>query len=454
MCEMRGRSSPSAFLNQNLFGASGGEEYNAWRVGHPRGQARLYRRSQVTASYMTMDSVFTIESFSSTPYPRAGTIDTCHGTVSTPAYMPVGTFGPVRLLDVDELRSARAPIVLANALHVHTSVGSETVQEFGGIGEFTGWKGPTLTDSGGYQVSYMWQSGTHSLEQGERKHSPDSPVERITDDGVRIRSPRSGQRYWLTPEYAMEIQAMIGADIVMAFDQPTFDTDSLVDATESLARSHRWTVRSLEHWKRLEATGVARPNRLFLPIVQGGRHKQLRRESAQFTVDLNPVGIAVAGESIGIDPDISAETVSMVRDVIPPAKPLYAMGLGGGPEGFFKAVAQGVDIFDNTSPTRLGRCGYALISPNGGGTPSNHFRLSLKKGCYALDKSPVDPDCQCKTCRNYSRGYLRYLLRLGDPLGMRLLSYHNLWFMCSLSRLIRDAVLGGTFCSLYKGWLQ
>jgi queuine tRNA-ribosyltransferase len=403
---------------------------------------------------MNTENIFKIEFADNSSSMRAGIISTPHGLVQTPTYMPVGTYGPVRLIDVDELRAAGAPLVLANAFHVHTTIGSDAVHKLGGLAEFTGWRGPTLTDSGGYQVSYMWRSGTHSVEEGKRQHASDSPIEKITDNGVRVRSLQSGQRYWLTPEYAMEIQAMIGADIVMAFDQPTFDTDSLSDASESLARSHQWTLRSMTHWNHLKTKQQIPQGSVFFPIIQGGRYEELRRQSAQFIVDLDTAGIAVAGESIGINPDISAETIDMVRSVIPKEKPLYAMGLGGGPEGFFKAVERGADIFDNTSPTRLGRCGYALIMPDTGGTPKNHFRISLKKGLYAFDQSPVDPACQCKTCKNYTKAYIRYLLKLGDPLGMRLLSYHNLFFMCNLSRLIREAICSNNFYSLYNKWLR
>ncbi|MEK9135682.1 MAG: tRNA-guanine transglycosylase, partial [Bacteroidota bacterium] len=159
---------------------------------------------------------------------RAGSLRTEHGIIETPTYMPVGTFGPVRLIDVEELRSMRAPIVLGNSLHLDMTVGHDVIRQLGGLAKFTGWNGPTLTDSGGYQVSYLWRSGTHSLEGGERRHRPESPIEKITDEGIKMRSITTGERYWLTPERAMEIQAHIGADIVMAFDQPTFDTDDIV----------------------------------------------------------------------------------------------------------------------------------------------------------------------------------------------------------------------------------
>nr|VFJ42582.1 MAG: tRNA-guanine transglycosylase [Candidatus Kentron sp. DK] len=384
---------------------------------------------------------------------RAGTLLTEHGPVATPTYMPVGTFGPVRLLDVEELREAGAPLVLANAFHVHSTVGADRVEKLGGLARFTGWRGPTLTDSGGYQVSYMWHSGNHSMEAGGRGQKTCSPIEKITDQGARVRNLTTGERYLLSPEYAMEIQARIGADIVMAFDQPTFDTDSLEDARRSLRRTHDWLARSHAHWRQLKQTGIAKEWQTLFPIIQGGRFRELRRESAAICIDLDPPGIAIAGESIGIDPDVSARTLEMVRDLIPVDKPLYAMGLGGGPEGFFKAVSRGVDLFDNTSPTRLGRCGYALLSPEAGGTPENHFRLALKKGRYQDDESPLDPGCACKTCRNYSRAYLRYLLKLKDPVGMRLVSFHNIYYMCHLGRLIREAIASRTLARLQAAWI-
>lgn len=386
--------------------------------------------------------------------PRAGIIVTHNGPVLTPTYMPVGTFGPVRLIDVEELRAARAPIILGNSYHLESTIGSEVIHRLGGLANFTGWKGPTLTDSGGYQVSYMWRSGTHSMDQGQRKHRFNSPIEKITDEGVRIKSLSTGQRSWLTPERAMEIQGLIGADIVMAFDQPTFDTDSFEDAQASLRRAHAWILRSKTCWEQLKPEGRAPYWQTFFPIIQGGRYKALRRDSAKFAVDLDTSGIAIAGESIGIVPAISAETLEMVRDILPYEKPLYAMGLGGGPEGFFEAVIRGVDIYDNTSPTRMGRCGLALVSPASGGTPEKHFRIDLTKGKYRDDSSQIDLNCGCKTCLNYSRAFLGHLFKIQDALGMRLVSYHNLWFMCNLSRLIRESILSLSFEKLYRHWLQ
>ena len=384
---------------------------------------------------------------------RAGKLVTHHGTVRTPVYMPVGTYGPVRLIDSLEMREAGAEIVLGNSLHLEMTAGSREIEALGGLARFTSWDGPTLTDSGGYQVSYWWRSGTHSLESGERKHATHSPVERITSQGARIRSLTTGQPFWLTPEGAMEIQGRLGADIVMAFDQPTFDTDAYDKALESLQRSHSWVDRSFKHWDHLKQTGGAAEWQELFPIIQGGQNDDLRRRSTDFALGFDAVGIAIAGESIGIVPQISAKTIDSVRDLLPSDRPLYAMGLGGGPEGFLEAALRGVDMFDNTSPTRMARCGLVLIYPESGGNCQNHFRMDITKGRFARDEQPLDPLCTCKTCKTHSRAYVRHLFRIRDPLGMRLVSFHNLWYMARLSESIHESILAGTFGCLYARWL-
>ena len=384
---------------------------------------------------------------------RAGLLLTAHGEVPTPTYMPVGTYGPVRLLDSQELREAGATMVLGNALHLEQTIGSKAVESLGGLARFTNWNGPTLTDSGGYQVSYMWRSGTHSLENGAREHSKESPIRKITDEGAKVRSLTTGQTYLLSPEKAMEIQAALGADVVMAFDQPTFDTDSLADASASLVRAHDWIRRSKLRWDDLEREGATPEGQMFFPIVQGGRHAELRRASARFSVDLDPPGVAIAGESIGIDPKLSADTINAVRDLLPKEKPLYAMGLGGGPEGFLEAASCGMDMFDNTSPTRMARCGLALLHPEDGGTRANKFRTNLKSGRHAADTGPLSVACSCKACGGYTRAYIRHLLKIGEPLGMRLVTFHNVSLMCALGASIRAAILNGTFADLKRKWL-
>jgi tRNA-guanine transglycosylase len=333
------------------------------------------------------------------------------------------------------------------------NIGAERIESFGGLARFTGWGGPTLTDSGGYQVSYWWKSGTHSLEGNERKHRIESPVEKITDEGVRVRSLVNGDRFWITPESAVEVQAKIGADIIMAFDQPTFDTDSLENASSSLTRSHAWVERSFGKWRELKSTGAAKPWQELFPIIQGGRHSELRRQSAEFCLGFDTLGVAIAGESIGIDPMISAQTLDSIRDLVPGAKALYAMGLGGGPEGFFEAALRGVDMFDNTSPSRMARCGLALLSPTSGGQTKNRFRSDVTKAQYRDDATPLDATCSCKCCRLYTRGYLRYLFSIKETVAARLLTIHNLTFMAALGRAIRTAIGQGTFGNLYESWL-
>lgn len=385
---------------------------------------------------------------------RRGRIVTAHGCIETPTFMPVATFGTIRLLDFEDVRRLGAQIVLGNTLHLESTAGSARIKQFGGLAKFTGWDGPTLTDSGGYQVSYMWKSGTHSADGGNRTHNSSSPIQKINDKGVMVKNTWTGQTMRITPQIAMEWQADIGADIVMAFDQPTFDTDSLDDARISLARSHDWTIASYHHWLKLQNEGRAPEYQVFFPIIQGGRFRELRRESAEKMCALDTAGIAIAGESIGINPDISAETLSWVADIIPPDKPLYGMGLGGGPEGFLKAVREGLDMFDNTSPTRLGRCGLAFISPSSGGNIANKFRVSLKKGINRDSDAPVDSLCDCFVCQHYSRGYIKHLFNIGEGTGARLLTYHNLRFMESLGALVRHAIETDSFGDLYKSWLE
>ncbi len=385
---------------------------------------------------------------------RRGRLITAHGAIETPTFMPVATYGSIRLLDFEDLKRIGAQIVLGNTLHLESTVTAARIKKFGGLARFTGWNGPTLTDSGGYQVSYMWKSGTHSADGGERILKETSPIQKIDDRGVNVRNAWTGQKMRITPEKAMEWQSDIGADIVMAFDRPTFDTDSLENARKSLVRSHDWTIKSFRYWTQLKAEGRAPNYQMFFPIIQGGRFRELRRESAELMCSLGTIGIAIAGESIGIDPDISAETIRYVSDIIPNTKPLYGMGLGGGPEGFLKAVREGLDMFDNTSPTRMGRCGYAFISPFSGGCKSNKFRLSLKKGSHRDSEIPIDSSCDCYVCKNYSRGYIKHLFSIGEATAARLVTYHNLYFMEKLGYSIRQAIEKETFDELYKMWLE
>lgn len=385
---------------------------------------------------------------------RRGQFITAHGIIETPTFMPVATYGSIRLLDFEDLKRIGSQIVLGNTLHIESTVTSARVKEFGGLAKFTGWNGPTLTDSGGYQVSYMWKSGTHSADGGDRTLNESSPIQKIDNKGVSVRNSWTGQKMRITPEKAMEWQADIGADIVMAFDRPTFDTDSLENASTSVALSHNWTIRSYQHWLKLKEKGDAPDYQMFFPIIQGGRFRELRRESAELMCSLDTVGIAIAGESIGIDPDISAETIRYISDIIPYSKPLYGMGLGGGPEGFLKAVREGLDMFDNTSPTRLGRCGYAFISPYEGGSKANKFRLYLKKGAHRDSKAPIDHTCDCYVCKNYSRGYIKHLFSIGEATAGRLVTSHNLYFMEKLGREVRKSIESESFDELCNLWLK
>lgn len=395
---------------------------------------------------------FAISSCCSRTLARSGSVSTPHGKFDTPTFMPVGTYGAVRLLDPRELLDAGAQVVLGNALHLELTVGSERVASLGGLSKFMGWPGPTLTDSGGYQVSYMWRSGMNSMEGGSRKENPISTILSVNDDAAHIRSSINGDCYSLSPESSIDIQARLGADLLVALDQPTFDTDGLSEAASTLTRSHNWTLRSHRRWQALQTSGIATGTGFF-PVIQGGRHPTLRRESTRFAVGLETGCVAIAGESIGISPQVSRETIETVRDLIPRTLLLYAMGLGGGPEGFFEAVEAGVDMFDNTSPSRMGRCGLALLHPESGGTRENRFRVNLKRGRFKDDESPLDSECSCETCRKFSRAYIHHLLKIREPLGMRLLSLHNISLMCRLGESMRASIRDDKFDLLKRSWL-
>jgi tRNA-guanine transglycosylase len=387
-------------------------------------------------------------------YARVTTIRTSHGDISTPTFMPVGTHASVKTLVPEEIRAAGGQIIVANCYHLYLSPGPDLIREMGGVAQFMGWNGPTLTDSGGYQVSYMWHGGKDKGTAGDtlvRK----AGVLKIDDDQVTFASHRDGSRHTFTPETSITIQNSIGADIIMAFDQPTFDNAERHDAEISVRRSTEWAQRSKVKWMGLEAEHRCPYPQLLFGIIQGGRYEDLRRKSAQAIVSLDLPGIAVGGESVGIVPEISAMALDAVRDLVPEDRPFYAMGLGGGPEGFFVAVDRGVDLFDNSSVTRMARTGLVFRSVENGGTRKNRFRFAITNSTFRNDPLPLDPGCDCYSCANaFSRAYIHHLFRNNEPLASRLASIHNVRFMLRLGEQIRASIMDGSFSRLKSYWLN
>jgi len=339
---------------------------------------------------------------------RAGRITTDRGVIETPAFMPVATQGAVKALTAAEMRELGAQVLLANAYHLYLRPGVEVIAGAGGLQAFMGWDGPVLTDSGGYQIFSQ------------------APLIAISEEGVEFRSHLDGAAHFLTPEAAVELQERLGADIVMALDQPVgYPTDAAA-AEEATDRSDRWAGRCQK-----ASTGRG----ALFGIVQGGFDSALRRRSAARLVDLGLPGYAVGGLSVGEDKDTTFALLATVVAELPRESPRYLMGMGL-PADLARAVGEGADLFDCVLPTRFGRTAAAVTSRG---------RLNLRNACYDRDYGPLDPECACPTCRQHSRAYLRHLVQAREIGAARLLTYHNVHFYLRLMEDMRDAILADRF---------
>ena len=340
---------------------------------------------------------------------RAGVLHTPHGTVRTPVFMPVGTHGTVRALTPEEVRDAGAQIVLANTFHLSLRPGAEMIARAGGLHVFMHWEGPLLTDSGGYQV--------FSLPH----------LRKVSDEGVRFRSPIDGREVIFTPERVIEIEEQLGADVIMPLDVCLGFPADRMDAFEA----HRRTVL----WARRSQDARRREDQALFGIVQGGFDVALRRRAADEIVALEFPGYAIGGLSVGETKGDMYDLVTAVTERLPAATPRYLMGVGS-PPSLLEAVRRGVDMFDCVLPTRVGRTGTALTALG---------PMNLRQAQYTEDLSPIERGCPCPACRHYSRAYLRHLLKAGEMLGPRLVSLHNLVFMGRLEEAIRRAICEDRF---------
>ncbi len=356
---------------------------------------------------------------------RAGTFITPRGAVETPAFMPVGTLATVKALDPVELRAMGAQMILANAYHLHLRPGDETVRALGGVQRFSGWNGPMLTDSGGFQVFSLAQLNT------------------ITEDGVEFRSHIDGSLRHFTPERVIAIETNLGADVIMQFDHVIPGQSEAAASRDASERSIRWLQRCRVEFDRLHALPDA-PRQTLFPIVQGGIHTDLRREAVSAIGELGPWdGWAIGGLSVGeAKPDMYA-MLEACDAVIPADRPRYLMGVGY-PEDLLEGVARGVDLFDCVAPTRFGRTGAAMTSTG---------RLNIKRAAHRTDPRPIEKGCACSTCRRFSRAYIRHLVTAEEVLGLRLLSLHNVHFLIALMRRAREAIRAGTFTTWSREWL-
>lgn len=375
---------------------------------------------------------------------RLGVMHTAHGDVETPIFMPVGTQATVKTLDPRDLRKAGAQIILGNAYHLHLRPSEDLIAKMGGLARFMSWDGPTLTDSGGFQVFSLDQS-FESREKNDKK-SAGKQLVKITENGVTFRSYLDGSPHLFTPETAMEIQHKIGADIIMAFDQCTRDTATKKESAEAMERTHRWAKRCIEYHRQHSK------QRLF-GIIQGGRFKDLRIKSAKFITSLPFDGIAIGGESIGYNMANTKKIMDWIEPLLPTDKPRYTMGVGFSPSDLFAVVEMGIDMFDCVAPTRLARNGALYISPVSGGRVKNKYRLNITNAEFKNDTKPIDKWCDCSTCVGYTRAYLHHLFRADELLGLRLASIHNVRFMLKVMEEIRAAIANEKFKKLKKEWV-
>jgi queuine tRNA-ribosyltransferase len=353
---------------------------------------------------------------------RTGHIDLPHGTVSTPAFMPVGTNATVKAMTKDWLDEIGFEIILANTYHLYLRPGVDVIAKAGGLHGFSGWKKNFLTDSGGYQVFSL------------------SSFRKITRDGVKFRSHIDGSSHFLTPESVVGLQAGFNSDIQMQLDVCTGFGTEWKKAKEALVITTDWAKRAKKAW--LE-TPEEYQGKLF-SIVQGNFYHDLRNESIDSVIELDTPGIAIGGLSVGEPPEVYTEFLSSVSERLPDSKPRYVMGIGT-PDYILDAVLNGIDIFDCVLPTRNARNG-SLFTRNGA--------IAIKKERYAADFGPIDPECTCRVCREYSRSYMRHLYKNDEILSSMLATYHNLAFLHQLMKEIRNAIENNSFMEYRTAFLQ
>lgn len=349
---------------------------------------------------------------------RAGILHTPHGDVPTPVFMPVGTQGTVKTMPWNDLLDFGAQIVLNNTYHLYLRPGHELIQRMGGLHKFIRWNRAILTDSGGFQVFSL------------------TDLRRITDEGVQFQSHHDGSYHFFTPERAVEIQFAMRPDIMMSFDQCTEYPCSHSDVAVAVNRTTAWAKQGLEHWRELvDADSNPNDAPTLFGIIQGGVFPDLRSKSADEIIALDFPAYAIGGLSVGEPKHEMFDVLDTIMPMMPVKKPRYLMGVGK-PEDIVRAVAMGVDMFDCVIPTRNAR--NASVYTWWG-------KMSLKAAYYAEDERPIDSNCNCNTCRNYSRAYIRHLFSAGELLGPYLATHHSLYFFFDLMREIRQAIMDGRY---------
>jgi queuine tRNA-ribosyltransferase len=379
---------------------------------------------------------------------RAGVINTPHGQIETPAFIVVGTKASVKAILPEQLKQIGAQAVLANAYHLYLQPGHKLVEKAGGLGEFMHWDGPTFTDSGGFQVLSLgsgykkvlaMQSG--SIDESEVIAPTRERRALVDEDGVTFKSHIDGSKHRFTPEHSIQVQAAIGADIMFAFDELTSLLDSYSYQVESLARTHRWAQRCLEELQLIRNKHPKKPYQALFGVIQGAQYEELRKDASKFMGGLPFDGYGIGG---ALEKENMGTIIRWVNEILPENKPKHLLGISE-PDDMFEAVEQGIDTFDCVSPTRVARNG-AAYTLNG--------RINIKAAKNREDFDPIDPNCCCYTCKNYTRAYIHHLFRSKDLNASILTSLHNEFFIIQLVKQIRQSIKDGNFFELKKTWLQ
>lgn len=348
---------------------------------------------------------------------RVGVIHTAHGDIPTPIFMPVGTLGTVKTMTVDDLEEMGAKIILGNTYHLYLKPGMDIMKKAGGLHKFMNWDKPILTDSGGFQV--------FSLAENRK----------ISEEGVMFRSHIDGSKHFFTPEKSIEIQNDIHSDIMMSFDECVDARADYDYVKHSMHRTIRWAKRGLDYHKE-----HSHPDQSLFGIIQGGMFKDLREISARETTAMDFDGFSIGGLSVGETKEEMIDILNFTTPLLPEGKPRYNMGVGT-PDYLFESFQAGIDMADCVLPTRVARNGTAITSEG---------RIVVRNASYKEDFSKLDPECDCYTCSNYSRAYIRHLMNTGEILGARLITYHNLYFLLKMCENIREAIMNDSFLDYKK----
>lgn len=414
-----------------------------------------------------MSFSFTITARDQNSRARCARYETPHGVIETPAFIAVGTQATVKSLTPDDLKEIGVQVVLGNTYHLYLRPGAELVRKMGGLHGFMGWDGPIVTDSGGFQVFSLGDAIEHGVgkianifpeesrtkNQESRYGKQHRKLVKIDDEGVSFTSHLDGSTHRLTPEKSIEIQQMLGADIILAFDECTSPLADYEYTKKAMERTHRWAVRCLraasteepknKETKKQRNLETEKREQVLFGIVQGGEYEDLRKESARFIASLPFGGFAIGG-SLGKSKQHMHSILEWTIPLLPEEKPLHLLGIGG-VEDLFECVERGIDLFDCVSPTRLGRTGE-LLTMRG--------NINIRNRGFREDQNPPDPQCSCKVCTSFTRAYISHLFRAKELLAYRLASYHNLYFIHKVMSDIRESIKEGRFGELKEGYLN